>query len=95
MDPEKEAQFYSRLKEELNNTSTWPSSYLYKFIIPSDNAKIARIEEIFDNKGAVITTKESSNGKYTAVSIQLIMENADAVIGKYKEVGEIEGVISL
>ncbi|MGS2764415.1 DUF493 family protein [Sinomicrobium sp. M5D2P9] len=95
MGSEKEEQFYERLKEELNNTTTWPSSYLYKFIIPTDKEKITRIEDIFDNKGAVINSKKSSNGKYTSVSVQLIMESADAVIEKYKEVGEVEGVISL
>lgn len=95
MDSEKEDKFYERLKAELNDTTTWPSSYLYKFIIPTEADKIARIEGVFDNSGAVISKKESSNGKYTSVSIQLIMESADAVIDKYKEVGKVEGVISL
>ena len=53
-------------------------------------------EIIFDNMGAVINTKESSNGKYTSVSVSVKMKNPDHVIEKYKEVGEkIEGVISL
>lgn len=95
MGSDKEEKFYKRLKEELNNTTTWPSSYLYKFIIPTDADKIARIENIFDNSGAVISSKRSSNGRYTSVSVQLVMESADAVIEKYKEVGKIEGVISL
>ena len=46
--------------------------------------------------GAVIKTKESSNGKYTSVSINVSMKDPDSVIQKYKEVSEnIEGVISL
>ena len=46
--------------------------------------------------GAVIETKESKNGKYTSISINVLMKNPDAVINKYKEVAEkIEGVISL
>ena len=46
--------------------------------------------------GAVINTKESKNGKYTSVSINVKMKNPDAVIEKYKEVSEkVEGVISL
>ena len=46
--------------------------------------------------GAVIKTTASKNGKYTSVSINLLMQNPDAVVEKYKEVAEkIEGVISL
>ena len=58
--------------------------------------KIAEIEAIFDNMGAVIRTKESSNGKYTSVSINVRMNNPDHVVEKYLEVAEkVEGVISL
>ena len=46
--------------------------------------------------GAVIKTTESKNGKYTSISVNLLMRNPDAVIEKYKEVAEkVEGVISL
>ena len=95
MASEKEEQFYKRLKEELENYTTWPSRYLYKFIVPSDKEKTSEIEQIFDNTGAVINTRKSSNGKYTSVSVEVVMESADAVIEKYQEVGKVEGVISL
>ena len=89
-------EFYKKLKAQLYDTAMWPSEYLYKFIVPSDNQKIVIIESLFDNLGAVITTKESKNGKYTSISINLTMENPEAVIEKYKEVAsKVEGVISL
>lgn len=92
----KPEEFYANLKKQLEETSEWPSEYLYKFIVPSSNQKIAEIEEIFDNMGAVIETKASSKGKYTSLSINLKMKNPDAVIEKYKEVGKkVDGVISL
>ena len=93
--PNSEA-FYEKLKSQLHDTTSWPAEYLYKFIIKSDVHKIAKLEAIFDNMGAVINTTESKNGKYTSVSINLLMRNPDAVIEKYKEVAEkVEGVISL
>ncbi|WP_438961427.1 DUF493 family protein [Nonlabens sp.] len=95
MDPKKSQDFYKKLKSQLEETSTWPSKYLYKFIVPSQPQKIAQIETIFNGLGAVIVTKESSKGTYTSVSITVIMKSPDAVIEKYKEVGTIEGVISL
>ncbi|TLF44848.1 DUF493 family protein [Maribacter aurantiacus] len=87
--------FYSKLREQLSATSTWPSNYLYKFIVLSDQEKINSIHKIFDNMGAVIESKKSKNGKYTSVSITVNLKNPDQVIEKYKEVGAIEGVISL
>lgn len=89
-------EFYKKLKAQLYDTSLWPSEYLYKFIISTDKQKIEGIEGIFDYLGAVIVTKESKNGKYTSVSINVTMKSPESVIEKYKEVAEnIEGVISL
>ena len=89
-------EFYNNLKEKLQETSVWPSEYLYKFIIKSDPVKLNTIECIFDNMGAVIKTIPSKNGNYTSISINVVMKNPDVVIEKYKEVGiQVEGVISL
>lgn len=88
-------EFYEKLKLQLADTSLWPAKYLYKFIVPSEREKILQIENIFDNLGAVINTKESSKGKYTSISIMVKMKNPEAVIEKYKDVATVEGVISL
>ncbi|VAV85481.1 hypothetical protein MNBD_BACTEROID02-6 [hydrothermal vent metagenome] len=89
-------EFYKKLKTQLLETTEWPSEYLYKFILKSDVKKIAEIEVVFDNLGAVIKTIESKNGKYTSISINVVMKDPEAVIAKYIEVtSTIEGVISL
>lgn len=94
--PPNSEEFYDKLKAQLYDTALWPSEYLYKFIVISDKEKIARIEHLFNGLGAVIVTKQSKNGKYTSVSINVSMKNPEAVIDKYKEVAEkVEGVISL
>jgi len=91
----KTEEFYERLREELNNTSTWPSEYLYKFIVPTDTKKIEEIENAFDNIGAVIQTTQSKNAKYTSISINVLLESPESVIEKYIAVSTIEGIISL
>lgn len=89
-------EFYEKLKGQLQDTAEWPTEYLYKFIVPTTETKVGKIQKIFDNMGAVITTKKSKNNKYTSVSVNVRMKNPDAVIDKYKEVGKkVEGVISL
>ncbi len=87
--------FYARLKTELENTSEWPNKYLFKFILKTDQPRIQKIESFFDNLGAVIETRVSKKGNYTSVSVNVIMENANQIIEKYKLVASLEGVILL
>lgn len=95
MESKKSEEFYKKLKVQLADTSTWPSNYLYKFIVPTDEGKIKQIQDIFDNTGAVIESKQSKKGTYTSISVTVNLNSPDAVIEKYKEVGKVEGVISL
>lgn len=95
-DKQKQDDFYKKLKVQLEESTTWPSAYLYKFIVKTDKEKIKAIETIFNHLGAVISTTESKKGTYTSVSINVVMKDPDAVISKYIEVSEkIEDVISL
>lgn len=95
MEQDASEEFYNRLKEQLLEVSKWPSNYLYKFILPTDDTKIKQIQDVFDNTGAVIESKTSKNAKYTSLSITVNLKNPDEVISKYKEIGKVEGVISL
>ncbi|MDT0559414.1 DUF493 family protein [Ichthyenterobacterium sp. W332] len=93
---DKSEEFYNKLRAQLYETATWPTEYLYKFIVKSDTKNIKGVESLFNNLGAVINTTESKNGNYTSISINVMMKDPDAVISKYKEVAEnVKGVISL
>ncbi len=91
----KETDFYKKLKLTLEETSTFPSEYMFKFIIPTSDEKFNTIENIFNNLGAVIKSKPSKNGKYTSLTIMVKMNSAEDIISKYKEVAKVEGVVSL
>lgn len=91
----KKDSFYKDLKNSLDATTSFPAKYLYKFIVPSKGNGVKEIEGIFDHMGAVISTRESSKGTFTSVSITLIVDSSDMIIKKYKEVGKVKGVISL
>ncbi len=91
----KTAEFYKRLKSQLETDTSWPSIYLYKFIVPANLEKIAEIEAIFDGTNTEIKTRDSSKGTYTSLSIKVKMDTPDTVIQKYIEVSKVEGVISL
>lgn len=87
--------FYDKLKIQLEDTTKFPSDYMYKFIVPSSGNQVNQVQEIFDNSGAVIKTKKSKTGKYVSVSVVLNLENANEVIHYYKKVEVVEGIISL
>ena len=91
----KTEDFYVRLKSELEESTTWPAIYLYKFIVPTNATNINLVENTFNNMGAVIKTNNTKTGKYTSISVNVTMQDSDKVIEKYQELSTIEGIISL
>lgn len=88
-------EFYTKLKTQLDDTTTYPADYLYKFIVPADANQVAEVAALFNNTGAVITTKKSKTGKYCSVSIVLKVTASDEVIKYYRKAEKIKGIISL
>ena len=87
--------FYKKLQWQLEETTQFPSDYLFKFIVPTTDNQVEEVENLFNNKGAVINTKKSKTGKYVSVSIVLNIENAATVIDYYQKAAKIKGIISL
>lgn len=89
------SEFYKKLKVQLEDTTSFPSDYMYKFIVPADGNQVTEVQDIFNNTGAVIKTKKSKTGKYISVSIVLKIADAESVINYYKKAETIKGIISL
>lgn len=85
---------YDELRNKLNAQNSWPQIYMFKFIVPSDNHKIALVESLFDD-GAEIKMQPSSKGKYTSLTARVVMLDAEQVIEIYKRASTIDGIISL
>ncbi len=92
---DKKESHYAQLRTKLEETTTFPSKYMFKFIIPSDTKKLVDIENRFNHLGTVITTKPSKSAKYTSITIVVLMRSVAEIIQKYEEIDTIEGVISL
>ena len=89
-------KFYLKLKNLLQDTSSWPSKYIYKLIFKSNPGNINKLKNIFYKTDATFSIKKSKNGKYTSVSITIVAKNPDFIIDKYKIVADqIENVILL
>jgi putative lipoic acid-binding regulatory protein len=88
-------EFYERLKVELNNSNTWPAEYLFKFIVPTVDDNVEKVENAFNCMGAVIKTTKSKTAKFTSISVDVTVKDADEIIEKYQEVSTIKGIVSL
>jgi len=84
---------FENLKAQLDALE-WPSVYLFKFIVPNDNEKMALVSALFD-ENANISYHASSKGNYVSVSVKEVMLSGDSVIEIYEKAVKIEGIISL
>ena len=83
-----------RSKARLDEQHEWPCVYMFKFIMLNNEEKTEEFFAIFS--GTVdINRKYSKDRKYVSYTVDEVMVNADAVLARYKEVGQIEGVIAL
>lgn len=88
------SETFNGLHEQLSKEKEWPMLYFFKFIVPNDHQKLARVEALFGAE-AQISINESRNGKYLSISAKEIMLSADEIIERYKKAQKIEGIISL
>jgi hypothetical protein len=88
------ADKWESLREKLN-AEKWPNVYMFKFIVPADNRKVAQVENLFNSKEAQIQMRSSRNGNYVSITAKEVMMSADKVIERYQSASDIEGLISL
>ncbi len=86
---------YNKLKAQLEEGFSWPRLYLFKFIVPADNKKVAKVESLFNTKQSQVTTRQSSKGNFVSVSAKEVMMSPEKVIDRYLEAEKIEGLIAL
>lgn len=94
MDKNLEAK-YEQLRKQLDELENWPTVYMFKFIVPADNQKVAQVEALFDTEQSQVSMRTSKNGNFVAVTAKELMVNAEAVINRYKDAEGIEGLMSL
>lgn len=82
-----------KLKIQLDLQS-WPDVYLFKFIIPNDSEKIAKVTALF-NDSTDIVMHPSRNGNYMSISAKELMLDVNSIIQKYMEASQINGLIAL
>jgi uncharacterized protein len=86
-----DAAWFDSFREKLDRHYAWPSLYIFKFIVPK--GKEEEVRQLFPLH--IATEKESKNGSYTSLTIQMMMPSGEAVILAYQKAAAIEGIIAL
>jgi len=79
------------LKEKLDNHYSWPALYVFKFIVPQ--AKVEEVKSLFP--AHFTSEKQSKQGNYSSITINMMMPSSQAVIDVYQSVQQVEGLIAL
>ena len=82
---------FDDLQKQLDESTTWPVLYMFKFIAPKD--KIAELKTIFPKNEVV--ERESKDGNYLSLTCKILVNSSEEVIRVYKQASQIKGVISL
>ena len=68
-------EFYDRLKVELNNSNSWPAEYLFKFIVPTVNDNVEKVENS-ENQEKVNVLQEDANNNIIKKGLFFYLSNA-------------------
>jgi putative lipoic acid-binding regulatory protein len=87
--------FYSSLKEKLQQSQSWPGLYLFKFIVKTNSSNLTNLKSLFEHKNALFSEKKSSKNAFLSLSVRITMKDPEEVISIYKKVSLLKGVIVL
>lgn len=87
--------FYDNFRAKLNAVEKFPSMYTFKFIVKADSTAQDDVKQLFTHESAKFSEKASSGGKYTSITVETFVNNAEDVIDYYKQVSKIESVMML
>jgi hypothetical protein len=78
-------------REKLDQHYTWPSLYVFKFIVPA--GKEDEVKQLFPLH--VTSEKLSKQGNYKSITAEMLMSSVDAVLDIYIQASKIEGIVAL
>lgn len=87
-------EFYADLEKKLLDQHTFPTVYMFKFIVPNDEVRVNQVKALF-SANAAMTTRMSKNGKYMSFTVKVKVKEVKQVISTYQEAAKISGIVSL
>lgn len=84
-------EWLKSFREKLDQHYAWPSLYVFKFIVPAGQEEA--LKKLFPKH--IASEKRSKEGRYTSVTVQMMMPSSEAVVSVYQQAAVIEGLIAL
>ncbi|HET7180322.1 MAG TPA: DUF493 family protein [Chryseosolibacter sp.] len=84
-------EWLNSFRAKLDQHYAWPSLYMFKFIVPSGQEEA--VKKLFPKH--VASEKHSRRGRYTSVTVQMMMPSSEAVVSVYEQAAAIDGLIAL
>lgn len=84
-------EWFDNFRIKLDQHYSWPSLYMFKFIVPG--GKEDDLKKLFPNH--TFTEKNSTQGKYVSLTMQIMASSSDSVIEVYQKAARVEGLIAL
>lgn len=86
-----DGNWINSFREKLDQHYTWPSLYVFKFIVPA--GKEGEVKQLFPLHTTL--EKSSKQGNYKSVTVEMMMPSGDAVLDIYIQASKIEGIVAL
>lgn len=87
--------FYQNFKVKLEEAHTFPTDYIFKYVVPADQSIIAKLNAIFEKSNPTVSMRDSKTGKYTSMTFKVPVSDADDVILYYRQATAIDGIVAL
>jgi uncharacterized protein len=84
-------KWFDNFRVKLDQHYSWPSLYMFKFIVPK--GKEGELKDLFPNH--TFFEKNSTQGKFISLTMQMMAPSSDAVIDVYQRASAVEGLIAL
>lgn len=81
------------LRQTLDQNHAWPCEYVFKFIVPKDQA--LRLSALLDEERAKVSERASRSGKYLSFTVQMRVASSEEVIMVYQRVSDVPGLVAL
>ena len=78
-------------KSNLDAYYTWPATFPFKFIVPTEQAN--QVIEMLDDPN--LTSRPSKNGRYRAFSLDKMVYSSEEIVTVYEKMKLIPGIISI
>ncbi len=82
---------HQHFKDKLDQEHTWPSVYMFKFVVPKSSERAVR--KLFQEE--TFQTRDSRKGNFIAFTMKKMIFSSDEVVAIYEKASKITGLIAL